>query len=110
MFLSGFIKTATTLVTMTPEEYYEVVREKDPHIGANIGAVIGGIAGYRHGLKGKKVRIKAPKAALVGVALGGGTGAVTGHLLGKAIRAYQAKKVRRMADELNLRATPGRKV
>ena len=102
MFLSGFNKTAATLVTMTPEEYYEVVREKDPFVGATVGSVLGGLAGARKGGKAK--------SALIGAAAGGAGGALTGHVIGKAIRKHQAKKVRRMAEELNLKATPGRKV
>lgn len=104
MFLKGFLKTAATMVTMTPEEYFEVVREKDPFVGATIGA----LAGAGHGLwKGKKNN-KA-QAALIRAALGGSAGAVGGHLGGKVLRHYQANKVHRMADELNLRATPHRR-
>ena len=106
MFLVGFVKTAATLVTMTPEEYYDVVREKDPFVGATVGAVLGGLAGARKGTKksGKS------RSALAGAVAGGALGAVNAHLLGKAVRRHQAKKVRRMAEELNLKATPGRKV
>lgn len=101
MFSSGFKKTAATLVTMTPEEYYEVVREKDPFVGATLGAISGAGVGYRKGGKAK--------SALIGAAAGGTGGALTAHVLGKAVRKHQAKKVRRMAQELNLKATPGRK-
>lgn len=103
MFLKGFAKLATTLVTMTPEEYFEVVREKDPFVGSVLGGVAGGVKGALKGTK--KTR---HKAALIGTGVGGAAGAAAGYVGGKALRHYQAKKVRRIADELNLRATPQR--
>ena len=102
MFLSGFLKTATTLVTMTPEEYYDIVREKDPFVGAVTGSLVGGAVG---GIKGKH----GAKSILTGAAVGAGTGAVSSHLGGKLLRRHQANKVRRMAEELNLKSTPGRR-
>ena len=102
MFLSGFTKTAATLVTMSPEEYYEIVRQKDPFVGATLGAVLGGAAG---GLRGKR----SAKTALIGAGAGAGAGAASGYLVGKGVRKYQAARVRRMADELNLKSSPARK-
>lgn len=101
MFLSGFVKTAATLVTMTPEEYYDVVREKDPFVGATVGALVGGAVGAKKGGNSK--------SALIGAATGAASGAAAAHAVGRGVRKYQAKKVRRMAEELNLKATPGRK-
>jgi uncharacterized membrane protein YebE (DUF533 family) len=103
MFLTGFSKVATTMVTMSPEEYYDVVREKDPYVGENVGAISGAIAGATKGSKKKKL-----KSAVVGAGIGALAGAGAAHLGGKALRSYQAKKVRRMAEDLHLRATPGR--
>lgn len=86
---------------MTPEEYYEVVREKDPYVGATAGALAGALTGAAKAKQGKA------KAALLGTGLGALGGAITAHVGGKALRHHQAKKVRRMAEDLNLRATPG---
>lgn len=98
MFLAGFEKVAATLVTMTPEEYYDVVRAKDPFVGATVGGVAGALAGAKKG--------KSAKSALIGAAVGAPTGAVAAHLGGKVLKEYQAGKVRRMAEELNLKSTP----
>lgn len=97
MFLTGFNKIAVTLVTMTPEEYYDVVREKDPYVGASVGSLLG--AGVAH----KKLN---PKHALLGAGVGAVTGGTAAHFGGKLLRKYQANKVRRMAEDLNLRSTP----
>lgn len=103
MFSQGFKKTATTVVTMSPEHYYDIVREKDPYQGAVAGAMIGAAAAAKKAPSGSKA-----KAALAGAAAGAASGAAIGHFGGKAIRGYQAKRVRRLAGELSLRATPAR--
>ena len=104
MFITGFEKTAATIVTMTPEEYYDIVREKDPSQGAVLGALTGAAAGARRGAAGKK-----HKAALIGAAAGGATGALAGHGVGKVVRGYQTRRVHRLAKELHLKATPGKR-
>ncbi len=100
MFTTGLKKIAIAIVTMTPEEYYSHVGEKDPYVGA----VVGSLAGAATGAKKKRTA----KAALIGAGLGGASGATIGHLGGKALRSYQASKVRKMTGNLNLRSTPSR--
>ena len=104
MFINGFRKLAVAVVTMTPEEYFETVGEKDPYMGAVGGATLGALHGLRKGKKGVK-----SKAGLIGAAVGGAAGATAGHYGGKLLRHYQTHKVRRMAEELKLRSTPNRK-
>lgn len=103
MFIEGFAKVAVLATTLTPEQYYDLVREKDPYTGALAGAVAGAAAG---GIKGKHGRKAA--TALAGAAGGAIAGAAAGHAGGKALRRYQAHRVRRLAGELGLRATPMR--
>ncbi len=100
MFTAGLKKIAIAIVTMTPEEYYEHAGSKDPYVGA----VAGGLAGAAAG--GAKKR--SAKAALIGTGLGAASGATLGHLGGKALRKYQAKRVRRLTGDLRLRSTPSR--
>lgn len=95
---------ATTLVTMTPEEYYDIAHEKDPAVGAVAGGALGGLAGAIRGSKGGRSR-----AALIGTALGAASGASTGALAGKALKRYQTKKLRNLTEQLHLRTTPGKK-
>ena len=103
MFSKGFHKFAVAVVTMSPEEYFDTVGEKDPLVGALAGAAAGTAAGLRKGSKGKK-----SKAGLIGNIAGGIAGGTAGHYAGKALRKYQTRKVRRMSDELKLRSTPNR--
>jgi outer membrane lipoprotein SlyB len=103
MFIHGFQKLAVAVVTLSPEKYYEIVREKDPYVGALTGAAAGAAAGGAKGAKGKKA-----KAALVGAGIGAATGAATGGLVSKGLKHYQARRVERLARELRLRATPAR--
>jgi len=104
MFIKGFHKLAVAVVTMTPEEYFQTVGEKDPYMGAVGGAALGALHGLRKGKKGGK-----GKAGLIGAAAGGAAGATAGHYGGKLLRRYQTGKVHRMAEELKLRSTPARK-
>ena len=103
MFLEAFEKTAVVAATLTPEQYYDVVREKDPYAGALAGALTGAAVGARKGKPGNK-----SGAALLGAGLGAVTGGTAGHLGGKALRHYQAHRVRRLTGDLGLRATPQR--
>jgi outer membrane lipoprotein SlyB len=103
MFLQGFTKTATTVVTMTPEEYYDLAREKDPLVGTLLGAASGAAVGGIKGAKKKKAR-----SALIGAGLGSAAGAVSGHQLSKLIKHYQSKRVHNLAEELKLRSAPRR--
>lgn len=100
MFTTGLKKIAIAIVTMTPEEYYKHVGEKDPYVGAVVGSLTGAAAGAH-----KK---RSAKAALIGAGLGGASGATVGHYGGKGLRAYQASRVRKMTGHLNLRSTPSR--
>jgi len=103
MVSTGFKKIATApTVNLTPEEYYATVGGKDPYVGAVIGSAVGGIAGA---IKGKSNR---SKAAILGALAGEAAGAGTGYIGGKAVRSYQARKVRRLTGDLNIRATPSR--
>lgn len=103
MFIKGFQKVAVApTVNLTPEDYFAAIGEKDPYVGAVLGAAAGTAAGA---IKGKHNR---SKAALLGNLAGGATGGAAGYLGGKAVRSYQARKVRRLTGELNLRATPSR--
>ena len=103
MFIKGFTKSASTVVTMTPEEYFEIAREKDPYAGSLAGAAAGAAAGALKGARGRKA-----EKALIGAALGSVGGAAAGHVVSKAVKKYQSHKVRRMAEELHLRSTPKR--
>lgn len=100
MFHLGFAKTAATLVTMTPEEYYEHVSDKDKYVGALLGAATGAAAG---GYKKRTAR-----GALIGTGVGAAAGGSLGHLAGKGLRSWQAKRIRRLAAEHGLRTTPQR--
>lgn len=100
MFTTGLKKIAIAIVTMTPEEYYSHVGEKDPYIGAVTGSLAGAAAGA--------YKKRSAKAALIGAGLGGASGATLGHVGGKALRKYQANRVRKMTGHLNLRSTPSR--
>lgn len=99
-FKIGFNKIAVTLVTLSPEEYYETVGAKDKYVGALGGAISGAAAGG--------VKKRTAKAALIGSALGGASGASVGYLGGKGVRKYQSNKVRRLTGELHLKTSPGR--
>jgi len=103
MFTKGFAKLAATVVTLSPERYYELVREKDPYVGSLAGAAGGAAAGAMKGAKGKK-----SKAALIGAGLGAAGGAAAGTVASKALKRYQARRIERLARELRLRATPPR--
>lgn len=103
MFTRSFQKTSAALVTMSPEEYYEHVGAKDPYMGAVGGALAGAAAGALKGKKGKRAA-----SALKGAALGGATGVSTGYVAGKAVRGYQARRIRRLLEELRLKSSPGR--
>lgn len=103
MFINGFAKLAVAVVTLSPEKYYDIVREKDPYVGALLGAATGAATGAVKGAKGKK-----SKAALVGIGAGAASGALGGHVVGKALKKYQSKRIKRLAQELHLRATPAR--
>lgn len=103
MFIQGFLKTAATLVTMTPEEYYDIVGEKDPLVGALVGAGAGAGAAALRAKKGSRAA-----AALAGAATGAAAGGAGGYASGKALRKYQSNRVRRLAGELHLRTTPGK--
>jgi hypothetical protein len=104
MFSKGFHKIAATVVTMTPEEHFEHVGQKDKYVGALVGNVVGAAAGLAKGKTGSKAST-ALTSGLVGTGLGG----LTGYLGGKVLRKYQANRVHRMAGDLNLKATPGRR-
>lgn len=101
MFSQGFQKVAVTVVTMSPEEYYEHVGSKDKYVGALAGNIAGAAAGLAKGQKGRKSSA-ALAAGLAGTALGG----AAGYVGGKALRGYQSGRVHRLAGELNLKATP----
>jgi outer membrane lipoprotein SlyB len=103
MFIHGFHKLATAVVTLSPERYYEIVREKDPYVGSLTGAAAGAAAGAAKGAKGKK-----SKAALIGAGIGAATGAAGGAVISKGLKHYQARRIERLARELRLRATPPR--
>ena len=104
MFILGFTKVAVPVsAQISPEEYYELVHEKDPYIGSLLGGAKGAAIGAYKGTKGKKDR-----AALIGAGTGAITGALTGSLTGKALKHYQSNKIRRLASDLHLRATPTR--
>ena len=103
MFLRGFHKVAATLVTLTPDEYYDVVRRKDPYVGALAGGVIGAGVGAIKGSSGTR-----SSKALLGAALGSGAGSALGYLSGKAVKNWQANRIYRMTTDLNLKSTPSR--
>jgi outer membrane lipoprotein SlyB len=103
MFITGFSKLAATVVTLSPERYYELAREKDPYVGSLTGALTGAVTGGIKGAKGKK-----SKAALVGAAAGTVGGAAAGAVLSKGLKHYQAHRIERLSRELRLRATPPR--
>jgi hypothetical protein len=104
MFSKGFRKIAATVVTMSPEEYYEHVGGKDKFVGALAGNIAGAAVGLAKAKKGSK-GTAAVAGALAGTALGG----LAGYAGGKVLRGYQANRVHRMAGELNLKATPTRR-
>jgi len=104
MFCDSFNKIAVTLVTLTPEEYYDIVREKDPYVGATAGGLAGKALGALKSKKGKRT-----KGAAIGALAGGGIGAVAGGGIGSLLRQHQAKKVRRIAEGLHLKSSPHRK-
>ncbi len=104
MFCDSFAKIAATLVTLTPEEYYDIVREKDPYVGAVTGGLAGKAVGALKSPKGKR-----SKGAVIGALVGATTGAGVGAGLGSMVRKHQAKKVRRIAEGLHLKSSPGRK-
>jgi hypothetical protein len=101
MFIEGFEKIAVLAATLTPEQYYDLVREKDPYVGALLGAATGAAVGAAKGKPGRRAA-----SALVGAGLGAATGGAVGHAGGKVLRRYQAHRVRRLAGGLGLRATP----
>lgn len=103
MFLKSFEKIAVMASMISPEEYYELVHEKDPYIGALGGAAAGAAIGAKKGKPGSRA-----KAALIGAALGGTGGAAAGHQIGKALKHYQAHRIRKAVTNLSLRSTPAR--
>lgn len=103
MFLKGFHKTAAAVVTMTPEEYFDTVGEKDKYVGALGGAAAGTLRGLAKSKKGRK-----GKAGLIGNAVGAAAGGAAGHYGGKVYRHYQTRKVHHLAHDLKLRSTPSR--
>lgn len=103
MFLKGFIKTAVAVVTMTPEEYFDTVGEKDKYKGAVGGAALGTAHGLYKGPKGGK-----GKAGLIRNVAGAAIGGAGGHFGGKVLRHYQTRKVHHLAHDLKLRSTPAR--
>jgi uncharacterized membrane protein YebE (DUF533 family) len=103
MFLKGFNKTAVAIVTMTPEQYFETVGEKDKYVGAVSGAAAGSIRGLVKGKKGHR-----SKAGLIGNAVGGALGGAAGHYGGKVLRNYQTRKVHHIDHDLKLRTTQPR--
>ena len=103
MFIHGFSKLAVAVVTLSPEKYYEIVREKDPYMGSLAGTAAGAAAGAAKGAKGKKSR-----SALIGAGVGATAGAIAGHTGSKALKHYQTKRVKRLAEDLRLRASPAR--
>ena len=103
MFSNGFRKVAIAVVTMSPEEYYHAVGEKDPLVGALGGAAAGTLAGLKKGPHGKK-----DKYGLIGNAAGAAAGGVAGHYGGKLLRKYQTHKVHHLSEDLKLRSTPSR--
>lgn len=100
MFHSGFYKIAGTLKSnISPEEYYDLKGEKDPYLGAILGAVAGaGVGAIKH---------KSHKAALYGTGLGAAAGASAGHLVGKANKALRMHLLRKEIEHLKLKANPG---
>lgn len=102
MFKQGFLKIAAGSLksTISPEEYYDLKSEKDPYVGAVLGALAGAGAG---GAKKKNY-----KAALIGAGLGGAAGASAGHLAGKANKAVRLGILKNEARTLRLKASPGR--
>lgn len=104
MFIESFLKHAAVLATtLSPEKLYELEGEKDKYMGAAIGAPLGAVVGALKGKKGSKA-----VAALAGGAAGHVAGAAAAHAVGKLYRKHQARKLRRIYNELNLRATPHR--
>lgn len=103
MFSHGFKKIAVTMANITPEEYYELLGEKDPLVGAALGSLAGTAVGLKKGPKKHK-----GKWGLIGHGVGAAVGGTAGHYGGGLLRRYQAHKVRKMQEDLNLRATPAR--
>lgn len=104
MFFKSFHKHAAGLATnISPEELFELEGQKDKYMGAAVGAPIGAAIGALKGKKGSKAL-----AALAGGAAGHLGGGAAAHIAGKVYRGHQARKLRRMYEELNLRATPHR--
>ena len=102
-FLAAFEKTAVTAAQLTPEEYYALLHEKDAPTGALAGAAAGAAAGARKGKSGGKSR-----AALIGAGLGAAGGGAVGAVGVGAVRRHQARRLRRVLNELNLRSTSQR--
>lgn len=101
MFHTGFVKIAGTMKSnITPEEYYSLKSEKDPYVGAVLGALAGSTAGA--------MKRKSYKAALIGAGLGGAAGASVGHLTGKASKNVKLHLLKNEIQNLKLKASPGR--
>ena len=101
MFTNGFNKIAATMKSnISPEEYYELKGEKDPWVGATLGAITGAAAG---GIKGKS-----HKSALMGAGLGGAAGASTGYLVGKGNKALRLSLLKKEIKNLKLKSSPSR--
>ncbi len=80
-----------------------MVRRKDPYVGAVVGGAVGAGIGALKSKAGSRAA-----STLVGLAAGAGSGAAAGYAGGKALRNWQSNRIRRMATELNLKATPSR--
>ena len=100
MFTRGFTKVAFMKSNITPEEYYDLKGEKDPYVGAVIGALAGAAAGGH-----KK---KTHRGALIGAGLGGAAGASAGYLGGKANKAARLSLLKSEVRHLKLKTSPGR--
>lgn len=101
MFHLGFKKIAATLKSnISPEEYYDLKGEKDPYVGALMGALAGSAYGG--------IKHRTAKAGLIGAGLGASFGAGSGHLAGKANKAVRLHLLKKEIQNLQLKASPGR--
>jgi hypothetical protein len=104
MFVDGFFKTAAgPIAQLTPEEYYDLVREKDPYVGGAVGAA----AGLAHGAFKGKAGARAAKALKHG-GIGAAAGTAGAYGVSKLVKKHQANKVYKMTGGLRLRSSPSR--